>query len=221
MSATHPARGAAPPEGRRTRNKREKLERIVRAATGLFREQGFDATTGRQVCEQAGIATGTLFLYVRDKRELLFLMFRPRAEGVFARLPPGLSEGQGVVDGLMGLFGGLMRMYGRDRPLARLFVQELLFRSDQADAMRALSAELGRRVRRMVEEARARGELRGDVPVAEMVSALGAHYMHWIQLWLGTGAVGQRAAERGLRRSLELQVSGLAPRASRGEGGER
>ncbi len=201
---------ARPAEGRRERNKRDKLERIVRAATELFREQGFDETTGRQICERAGIATGTLFLYVRDKRELLFLIFRPRAEGAFARLPVGLDEGEGVVDGLMRLFGALIRVYGRDPRLARLFVQELLFRSDQVEAMRAMSAELGARVARIVEDGCTRGELRDDVAPGELGSALSAHYVFWIQLWLGTGAVGRRAAEQGLRRALQLQLSGVA-----------
>ncbi len=201
-------------EGRRARNKREKLGRIVAAATELFREQGFEATTGRQICERAGIATGTLFLYVADKRELLFLIFRPLAERVFARIPVGLREDEGVVDGAMTIFGALYRMYGRDRALARIFVQELLFRPDQTDEMRRLSTELFRRVRRIVEDGVARGELRGDVPVAELSQALGAHYVLWVQLWLGTGAVGQRAAERGLRRALELQLTGIAAKAS-------
>ncbi|MGH0033798.1 MAG: TetR/AcrR family transcriptional regulator [Myxococcota bacterium] len=211
----HPPRAAPHPPGRRERNKREKLERIVRAATGLFRAQGFEATTGRQICQQAGIATGTLFLYVRDKRELLFLIFRPRAERAFARLPRGLGEDEGVVDGLMRLFGAFLRIYGRDVALARLFVQELLFRSDPAEGMQALSAELRTRVARIVADAVERGELRADVAPDELGQALGAHYVLWIQLWLGTAAVGRRAAERGLRRSLELQLEGIASTSAR------
>ena len=199
-------------EGRRARNKREKLERIISAATELFREQGFEATTGRQICERAGIATGTLFLYVADKRELLFLIFQPLAERVFARLPVGLRQGEGVVDGAMTLFGALLRMYGRDRWLAGVFVQDLLYRPDQTHAMRKLSAELFSRVGRIVEDGVARGELRSDVEAAELAQALGAHYVLWVQLWLGTGAVGQRAAEQGLRRGLELLLQGIGAR---------
>jgi AcrR family transcriptional regulator len=201
--------------GRRERNKRDKRERIVRAAGELFREQGFDATTGRQICERAGIATGTLFLYVRDKRELLFLIFRPLAEGAFRRLPAGLREGEGVVDGWMRLFGAFFRLYGREPRLARLFVQELLFRDDQRESMRALSGELASRAMRVAADGAARGELRGDLAPETIGQAALAHYVFWIQLWLGTGAVGRRAAERGLRRALEAQLAGIAaPRAS-------
>ncbi|MEN8161943.1 MAG: TetR/AcrR family transcriptional regulator [Myxococcota bacterium] len=203
-----PLAGAAP--GRRERNKRDKQERIVRAATALFREQGFEATTGRQICERAGIATGTLFLYVRDKRELLFLMFRPLAEAAFRRVRPGLRDDEGVVDGLMRLFGALLRVYRGDPSLARLFVQELLFRSDQREAMRALAGELGARVADIVAAAQQRGELRPELGIEALSRAVLAHYVFWIQLWLGTGAVGARAAERGLRVALELQLQGIA-----------
>jgi AcrR family transcriptional regulator len=204
---TKPTSPALP--GRRERNKRQKLDGITAAASELFRDQGFEATTGRQICERAGIGTGTLFLYVRDKRELLFLIFRPFAERAFERLPIGLQTGESMVDGLMTLFGSLFRVYGRDAALARLFVQELLFRGDSTEGMQALSAELGSRVARIVSDAQARGELRSDLSVEKLGRALVAHYVFWIQLWLGTGAVGRRAAERGLREALELQLEGI------------
>lgn len=211
-AAGSPARAHAAP-GLRERNKRDKLERILRAAGELFRSRGFEATTGRQICERAGIGTGTLFLYVQDKRELLFLLFRPLAERTFRRLPRGLAAGEGVVDGLMRLFGAFYRLYARDVRLSRLFVQELLFRSDASEGMQALRAELRAHVQQLVEEGRARGELRGDLEVAALGPALAAHYVFWLQLWLGTGAVGRRDAERGLRRVLALQLEGIAPRS--------
>lgn len=203
---------SVPTPGRRERNKRDKLERIVRAATELFREQGFEATTGRQICERAGIATGTLFLYVRDKRELLSLIFQPLAERAFRRLPQGLREGEDVVDGLMHLFGAFFRIYARDSRLARLFVRELLFRGDQGEGMRALADGLAARVSRIAADGQARGELRSDVDAGDLGRALLAHYVFWIQLWLGTGVAGRRTAQRGLRAGLELQVAGIAAR---------
>jgi AcrR family transcriptional regulator len=214
MPASATADASALP-GLRERKKRDKRERIVRAARELFREQGFDATTGRQICERAGIGTGTLFLYVRDKRELLFLIFRPLAERTFARLPDGLAPDEGAVDGWMRLFGAFYRLYGRDPRLARLFLQELFFRDDPGEGMVALNDELRRRVARIARDARARGELRGELDAASIGSSVAAHYVFWLQLWLGTGEMSRTAAEHGLRRALELQVAGLGAPQSR------
>ena len=65
--------GTQPP-GRRERNKQDKLERIVAAASELFAKHGIDEVTTQQIAEQADIGTGTLFLYAKTKGELLLLV---------------------------------------------------------------------------------------------------------------------------------------------------
>ncbi|MDA1387063.1 TetR/AcrR family transcriptional regulator [Glycomyces lechevalierae] len=60
--------------GRRERNKQEKLDRITAAATELFAEHGVDEVTTQQIADKADIGTGTLFLYAKNKGELLLLV---------------------------------------------------------------------------------------------------------------------------------------------------
>lgn len=62
------------PSGRRERNKKAKLERIVTATSELFSAHGVDDVTTQQIAEAAGIGTGTLFLYAKNKGELLLLV---------------------------------------------------------------------------------------------------------------------------------------------------
>ena len=45
--------------------------RIVKSAVDLFRAQGFEATTTRDIASAAGIATGTLFNYFETKEALV------------------------------------------------------------------------------------------------------------------------------------------------------
>ena len=65
---------APQPVGRRERNKQEKLDRIVAAASELFAIHGVDEVTTQQIADKADIGTGTLFLYAKTKGELLLLV---------------------------------------------------------------------------------------------------------------------------------------------------
>ncbi|HEV3339281.1 MAG TPA: TetR/AcrR family transcriptional regulator [Pirellulales bacterium] len=51
--------------------KRATRRRIVEAAVDLFRSQGFDTTTTRDIARAAGIAAGTLFNYFETKEALV------------------------------------------------------------------------------------------------------------------------------------------------------
>ena len=51
--------------------KERKRLRIVKAATELFMQQGYRKTTIAEVAARAGVAKGTVYLYVRNKGELV------------------------------------------------------------------------------------------------------------------------------------------------------
>jgi AcrR family transcriptional regulator len=51
--------------------KQETEQRIIDAAVRLFRSQGFEATTTRDIARAAGIATGTLFNYFPTKEAIV------------------------------------------------------------------------------------------------------------------------------------------------------
>ena len=123
--------------GVREANKQDKRERLSRAARELFSQQGFDATTMRQIAERAGIGVGTIFLYARDKQGLLFLLFSDAVLDVqrraFESLPQGDKAGMRspsqsvLLEQLVHVFSSFYRYYESDRRLSRLFIKELLF----------------------------------------------------------------------------------------------
>ncbi len=56
----------------------------------------------------------------RDKRELLFLIFRDNALRILQRVSPTLGEDASVVDALMKVFGPFIRFHGRHAELVEL-----------------------------------------------------------------------------------------------------
>ena len=57
---------------RREHEKQELREAILKAASELFLEQGYDRFSLRQVAERIGYSATTIYLYFKDKDDLLF-----------------------------------------------------------------------------------------------------------------------------------------------------
>jgi AcrR family transcriptional regulator len=204
-----------PAESRRERNKREKWVRIERAARELFARRGFEDASLRAIAARARVATGTLFLYARDKRELLFLVFQDESRRIFAEADANLRDDTGLVDALMQLFGGFLDFYGKNPELSSALLRELFFRPYEPERLGALTREYGARVADRVERAQRRGELRDDVPVAIAANLLFAHYGYWVQAWLGSRLVSREDVQPRLREALRLQIEGLRPTPTR------
>jgi AcrR family transcriptional regulator len=206
---------AAP--GLRERNKREKLARITAAARELFRAKGFEETTAREICERAGIGTGTLFLYVRDSASCCSCPSRPTRGACSRRARPSRAQ-RGLVAKLMCLFGRFTAYYAKDRALAKAIVQELFFRTHDPGGLGRLTREFAEHVAGLVAAAQARGEIRADLTPARAAMALFAHYAYWT---LGAAGNAPRAASSpACAGALELQVEDWPQQQARRDDGD-
>ncbi|HLS06799.1 MAG TPA: TetR/AcrR family transcriptional regulator [Bacillota bacterium] len=52
----------------------KRREQIVKAAIDLFKNKGFHKTTTREIAKQSGFSIGTLYEYIRQKEDILFLV---------------------------------------------------------------------------------------------------------------------------------------------------
>lgn len=212
MSKPRPDPLAPTPDGLRERNKRDKWIRIQRAARSIFAREGFESATLRAIAARAGVATGTLFLYARDKRALLFLVFQDESRRIFAEARAAADASAPLVDSLMHLFGRFLDFYAGDPALSAAILREFFFRPYEPEELGALTREYGALIGDFVSAARTRGELRDDVPASVAASALFAHYAYWVQAWLGSRLVSREDAAQRLREALQLQIDGLRPR---------
>jgi hypothetical protein len=111
----------------------------------------------------------------------------------------------------MRLFGRFFDFYARDPAVSAAILREFFFRPYEPEQLGALTREYGALVGDFVAAARARGELRSDIPVAVAANTLFAHYAYWIQAWLGSRLVSREDATQRLREALQLQIEGLRP----------
>jgi AcrR family transcriptional regulator len=208
------APGAASPAPRlRERNKHEKLRRIQKAAWELFSRNGFEATTTREVAEAAGVGTGTLFLYAKDKSDLLVLAFQDAVAGSLETAAQTVPAAQPVVERLMHVFGAFFRVFDRDRRLAREFVKELLVTGEPArEPMAAVTRRTLQVVGEQIDRARRAGELGDLAPVRDVALDCFALYYGSLALWLGGWLAGDDTPDAHLRRALAT-LAGRPPSA--------
>ena len=215
-----PSQTTAKASGLREQNKQDKRARILRAARELFSKRGFEQTTTREIARRAGVGTGTVFVYFRDKDELLFHVFREELEPVGAQAFESLDSDAPLIDQLMHVFGQLLEHYGRDPTLSRVFLKQLLFRGEGdgdganpgADIF-AFTFDFVRELAALVEGAQARGELSVDFsPMLAASNLFGAYYL-WMIAALTPFAPRDGSHTHLLRQTLRLQIDGLRARS--------
>jgi AcrR family transcriptional regulator len=196
----------------RDKSRLDKQARIRAAALALWKERGFDATTTRAVAERAGIATGTLFLYVRTKDELADFVFRGEIERVVEERWSTLPKRADLVTRLMHLFCGLLELYGRDLEVARILVRHVLMARPGDDSTQLTFMFLNR-LTELVAEAHAAGQI--VAPTEQPVLAL-----HAFTLYVGgvlalvNGVMPVDSASAMVRHALEIHFAGLRPSLS-------
>lgn len=194
---------------RRERNKAEKLVRIREASWALFRELGFEATTTKAIAEQAGIGTGTLFLYARTKSELLVLLFRDEIQAILAERITTMAEGLDPAERFVHVARGFYERYARDPELAQRFVKLVLtLEGPSREAMRALDSDVVARLAHELESERVRGYLRADVDPARLALNFAAIYgVHVLEYLMG-GCVDPERSLALLDGSLHMLLDG-------------
>jgi AcrR family transcriptional regulator len=197
----------------RERNKEKKLGSLVRAGRALFVQRGFERTTTRAITEKAGVATGTFFLYFREKRDLLFHLFKEDIARVQEEAYASLPVDAPLVAQFTHFAGRLYDYYGRDPRLSRIVLKELLFLEEgERDEMMALTMATVVRVADLVAEAKRRGEIARSVDPMQVAGHAFALYLFGVIGWLNGAIPTLQMARAQLEAQLDLLMRGIAPR---------
>lgn len=149
---------------RRERAKADKRRRIVEASRKLIAQNGFEKTTVQQIADEADIAVGTLFLYVRDKSDLLMLLFSERMEEAVAEAARFLDAKKPMKRSLLRFFERLMHFYEEDPGLSLLFWRELLLSPPESRAkVDQITGSVIEALQKRVERAKTDSEIAAHV----------------------------------------------------------
>lgn len=117
----------SPSLGRRERNKMLKRERIIAVASDLFAEFGVDEVTTQQIADKADIGSGTLFLYAKNKGELLLLVQNSHYVEALERGRAAAAEAAEVVDALEAIVRPIVECNRIHVGNGRTYLREMIF----------------------------------------------------------------------------------------------
>ena len=115
------ARRASQPE----RKPNGKYEAILRAAIKVFAGSGFFNSKVADVAREAGVADGTVYLYFKNKDDILVSIFNHYMDEALAAGKASLAEIDDPIEKLRRIVRAHLERLGRDRNLAVVFQVEL------------------------------------------------------------------------------------------------
>jgi AcrR family transcriptional regulator len=119
--------------GRRARNKRDKQDRIFRAASELFAERGYSAVTTQMVAEQADVGTGTLFRYASSKAELLMMVMNEQMRLDTRRGFAAAASGTSPTEAILALLGPQIEASQAYPENTAVYQREVVFGTEQGE----------------------------------------------------------------------------------------
>lgn len=199
--------------GLREKHKLDKLKRIRSAARTLFLEKGFDGATTRKVAEMAGVSHATVFLYAKDKRDLLFLVFNDDLDRAAEEACNAIDRSASFLDQLEQLLGPFYRYFAQDSMIGLLGIHEYstAVASDspqmQRVKLRAEATQAG--ICSVIDACKASGTVAESVDSLVAAQVIRAIYLSEMDAWLRTSPLDYEAGIRSLRTALGLLFMGL------------
>jgi len=166
----------------------DKRRRILAAGISLFGQKGFHEARIAEIAAAAGVAEGTVYLYFRNKEDLLAAVFDDTMDEVLAKGREIASTGGTARTRLEGLLGLHLSFLASDRSLASVFQIELR-RSARLVERFSRSKLVGyfRILEGVLRDGIARGEFRGDLEPRLAVRILFGAADEILSEWLLSG----------------------------------
>ena len=146
--------------------KNHKYHQILEAAVKVFARQGFHQSTVAEIAKEAGVADGTIYLYFKNKDDILVQFFSYRAKQVFVSFREEVDRAQTSLDKLRNLVRRHLAEFQHDRDGAVVYQVETHQNSRLAEAqIREMSQMYRDLISEIVEQGQEEGTIRKDLYV--------------------------------------------------------
>jgi TetR/AcrR family fatty acid metabolism transcriptional regulator len=148
-------------------NRNNKYHLILEAAVKVFARQGFYQSTVAKIAKEAGVADGTIYLYFKNKDDILVQFFSYRTKQVFDRFQSEVKKADNSLDKLRNLVRRHLTEFQRDRDMAVVYQVETHQNSRLAESqIREMSQMYQNLISEIVELGQQEGSIRKDLYVS-------------------------------------------------------
>lgn len=209
MNAFDPEEGGSGALTRRERAKRDKRERIFRAAADLFARHGYTAVTTEQIADAADVGAGTVFRYFPTKAELLVAVMNEQLRVGIERGLDAAAAGAAPEEAILALLEPLVVACLEHPENTRVYQRESLFSPGPVqEGTTQRVAQIPEAIHRILERHAARHPLRQGVDLHDAAEAIYATMlMNVVRVTAGRTAAGELS--RQLRHSVRFLLDAL------------
>ena len=199
-------------QGIREKERLASLARLTAAARELFVEIGYEGATLRKIAERSGMALGTLFHYIADKRDLIFLIFNEELDRIAEKALAAIRPDQGFRANLLKFTEPFYRFLAREPELSRILLREIQQQSAGPHLARFLQMQermLGA-LKALVTEAKRSNEIQCSENSGFIALTIFFCFSSASRWWIATPNPKWFVGHREFGRTLNIIVDGLA-----------
>jgi AcrR family transcriptional regulator len=200
---------AASAPGRRQRRSAEIRERLFRAALSLFAEKGFAETTVEDITNVADVGKGTFFNHFPSKDHILLAFGEMQLGKLEAAIEQARQTNAPMPDFLRGLGVRMTQEPARNPALIRVLLQAYLSTTPVRAAMLDLQKRVHTLQTQMMQLGQDRGEIRKDLPAAELAHVFRQTIFGTLLIW---SLYGDSTLQARIESAFDVVWTGLAPR---------
>lgn len=192
----------------REQQRETKRQAVLQAATQLFNERGFHATSLDDIAARLNVSKPTLYYYVKNKDEILLSCVRQGLDMMLAHIEASRRAGGKAMDQLLACMRVYAHIVMQDFGMCLIRVGDEQLPPDSRRELRRLKAEIDHEFRRLVAAGVADGAIAPCDP--KMTAFVIAGALSWIARWYQPG--GQCTPEEVAEQCIATLCRGLLQR---------
>jgi len=163
---------------RREASKQETRQLILKAARRLFAQKGMEDCTIRDIARKAGVSPASVVVHFKSKTALLEEALKRDIDQAVTELIASLTPDSPLLERLMHLATGFLRLYDHNRDLYRAFIRQTIFEpAGETPNLSRLSEQYLLFLSGMIEKEQVRGNIRAEVDTAVAAGAIFSLYI--------------------------------------------